>query len=103
MNLVNRGIPKIRYTNLMSPVISPSQLEAFLAQFAKLDKTPLSNEHVLRLEWFLKNLAVDAVTPENKEEFLLILKENDLMKLANFLSRNVSDFSKKLSEFLEQD
>ena len=87
---------------MSSTTLSP-QLEVFLNQFAKLDKVPVSNEQVLRLEWFLKNLAVDAVTSKNKEEFLIILKENNLMKLASFLSSNVPDFSKKITEFFNQD
>ena len=83
--------------------IPPSQLETFLSQFTKLDKTPISDEHILRLEWFLKDLAVNAVTPENREEFLIILKENDLMKLASFLSKNVPNFSKKITDFFNQN
>ena len=87
----------------MSPTTPSAQLEVFLSQFGKLDKTPISDEHVLRLEWFFKDLAVNAVTPKNREEFLRILKENDLIKLASFLANNVPDFSEKITEFFNQD
>jgi len=53
-----------------------------------------------RLEWFLKKLAIDAVNESNKDDFIQILKSNDIAKFVFFLNLYVPEFENKLNEFI---
>lgn len=85
-----------------SPIsLQTEELIKYLGNFNKLDNVKISPEQTARLEWFIKDVAVHAVNPENKPEFTNILQENNVFKLADFIIKYVPDFKQKFAIFMD--
>lgn len=79
-----------------------SNWENYLYNLINLDVASISSRKASELEWFIKKIAVEAVTASNKDEFNRILEENDYMRMVDFLKKYVPDFKEKFSGFLKR-
>lgn len=53
-----------------------------------------------KLDSFVKKLAVEAGTDNNKQELISVLKENNPEKLSLFITKYVKDFPQKFHQFV---
>ncbi len=53
-----------------------------------------------KLDSFIKKIAIEAGTNNNKQELISVLKENDPEKLSLFITKYVKDFPEKFHQFV---